>query len=119
MGTTLKVSDNSGAKTVQCLKILKGSKETVGSIGDLIVIAIKTRRAHKKLKKKEIRKAVIVRTTKPLTRVTGLQLKFDKNYIIIVNAMGLPLATRIFGPVTYELRKKKYLKIISLASKVL
>ena len=119
MQTMLQVSDNSGAKTVQCLKILKGSKQKFGSIGDLITISIKTRRAHKKLKKKEIRKAVIVRTKKSLSRITGLRLRFDKNIVIIINLIGLPLATRIFGPVTYELRKKKYLKILSLASKVI
>ena len=119
MQSTLFVADNSGAKSVQCIKVLGGSKRRFASIGDVIVITVKDAIPRGKVKKGEIHKAVIVRTSKEISRADGSSIRFDKNSAVLINASGEPLGTRIFGPVTRELRSKKYMKIISLAPEVL
>tara|TARA_A100001035_G_C27632051_1_gene430488 strand:- start:167 stop:535 length:369 start_codon:yes stop_codon:yes gene_type:complete len=119
MQSTLNIADNSGAKSVQCIKVLGGSKRKSASIGDLIVITVKDAIPRGKVKKGEIHKAVIVRTAKEIYRNDGSSIKFDNNSAVLINNNGEPLGTRIFGPVTRELRSKKYMKIISLAPEVL
>ena len=119
MQSTLFVADNSGAKSIQCIKVLGGSKRRFASIGDVIVITVKDAIPRGKVKKGEIHKAVIVRTSKEISRADGSSIRFDKNSAVLINASGEPLGTRIFGPVTRELRSKKYMKIISLAPEVL
>ena len=119
MQSTLSVADNSGAKSIQCIKVLGGSKRRFASIGDVIVITVKDEIPKEKVKKGEIHKAVIVRTSKEISRSDGSSIRFDKNSAVLINANGEPLGTRIFGPVTRELRTKKYMKIISLAPEVL
>ena len=119
MQRTLSVADNSGAKSIQCINVLGGSKRRFASIGDVIVITVKDAIPRGKVKKGEIHKAVIVRTSKEISRSDGSSIRFDKNSAVLINANGEPLGTRIFGPVTRELRTKKYMKIISLAPEVL
>ena len=119
MQSTLYVADNSGAKKIQCIKVLGGSKRRFASIGDVIVITVKDAIPRGKVKKGEIHKAVIVRTAKEISRSDGSSIRFDKNSAVLINNTGEPLGTRIFGPVTRELRSKKYMKIISLAPEVL
>ena len=119
MQSTLSVADNSGAKSIQCIKVLGGSKRRFASIGDVIVITVKDAIPRGKVKKGEIHKAVIVRTSKEISRSDGSSIRFDKNSAVLINPNGEPLGTRIFGPVTRELRTKKYMKIISLAPEVL
>ncbi len=119
MQSTLNIADNSGAKSVQCIKVLGGSKRKSASIGDVIVITVKDAIPRGKVKKGEIHKAVIVRTAKEIYRNDGSSIKFDNNSAVLINNNGEPLGTRIFGPVTRELRSKKYMKIISLAPEVL
>ena len=119
MQSTLYVADNSGAKKIQCIKVLGGSKRRFASIGDVIVITVKDAIPRGKVKKGEIHKAVIVRTAKEISRSDGSSIRFDKNSAVLINNAGEPLGTRIFGPVTRELRSKKYMKIISLAPEVL
>ncbi len=119
MQSTLFVADNSGAKSIQCIKVLGGSKRRFASIGDVIVITVKDAIPRGKVKKGEIHKAVIVRTSKEISRADGSSIRFDKNSAVLINTSGEPLGTRIFGPVTRELRSKKYMKIISLAPEVL
>ena len=119
MQSTLNIADNSGAKSVQCIKVLGGSKRRSASIGDVIVITVKDAIPRGKVKKGEIHKAVIVRTAKEIYRNDGSSIKFDNNSAVLINNNGEPLGTRIFGPVTRELRSKKYMKIISLAPEVL
>ncbi len=119
MQSTLNIADNSGAKLVQCIKVLGGSKRRFASIGDVIVITVKDAIPRGKVKKGEIHKAVIVRTSKEINRSDGSSIRFDKNSAVLINNNGEPLGTRIFGPVTRELRSKKYMKIISLAPEVL
>ena len=119
MQTNLEVADNSGARMVQCLKVLGGSKRRFASIGDLIVITVKEAIPKGKVKKGEVHKAVIVRTIKSVGRSDGTSIRFDRNAVVLINAEGEPIGTRIFGPVTRELRSKKYTKIISLAPEVL
>jgi large subunit ribosomal protein L14 len=119
MQSNLFVADNSGAKQIQCIKVLGGSKRRFASIGDVIVITVKDAIPRGKVKKGEIHKAVIVRTSKEISRSDGSSIKFDKNSAVLINNNGEPLGTRIFGPVTRELRSKKYMKIISLAPEVL
>ncbi len=119
MQSTLNIADNSGAKLVQCIKVLGGSKRKSASIGDVIVITVKDAIPRGKVKKGEIHKAVIVRTAKEIYRTDGSSIKFDNNSAVLINNNGEPLGTRIFGPVTRELRLKKYMKIISLAPEVL
>jgi large subunit ribosomal protein L14 len=117
--TTLDVADNSGAKLVQCIKVLGGSKRRVASVGDIIVVSIKDAIPNGKVKKGDVAKAVIVRTVADVQRADGSTIRFDKNAAVLVNNQGEPIGTRIFGPVTRELRSKKFMKIISLAPEVL
>ena len=119
MQSTLLVADNSGAKKVQCIKVLGGSKRRFASIGDVIVITVKDAIPRGKVKKGEVHKAVIVRTAKEVYRQDGSLIRFDRNAAVLINNNGEPIGTRIFGPVTRELRAKKYMKIISLAPEVL
>jgi large subunit ribosomal protein L14 len=119
MQSTLFVADNSGAKKVQCIKVLGGSKRRFASIGDVIVITVKDAIPRGKVKKGDIHKAVIVRTAKEVYRQDGSSIRFDRNAAVLINNSGEPIGTRIFGPVTRELRAKKYMKIISLAPEVL
>lgn len=119
MQTKLKIADNSGAKIVQCIKVLGGSKRRVASVGDIIVVSIKEAMPNSKVKKGDVAKAVIVRTINKLRRVDGSYIRFDENSAVLVNANKEPIGTRIFGPVARELRAKKFIKIISLAPEVL
>ena len=119
MQSTLLVADNSGAKKIQCIKVLGGSKRRFASIGDVIVITVKDAIPRGKVKKGEVHKAVIVRTAKEVFRQDGSSIRFDRNAAVLINNNGEPIGTRIFGPVTRELRAKKYMKIISLAPEVL
>ena len=117
--TELTVADNTGAKRVECIKVLGGSKRRFTSIGDIIVVSIKDAIPRAKVKKGEVFKAVIVRTSKEFTRNDGSTIRFDKNAAVLLDKQEEPVATRIFGPVTRELRTKKFMKIISLAPEVL
>lgn len=119
MQTRLDVADNSGAQQVQCIKVLGGSHHMIASLGDIIVVSVKKAIPRSKVKKGEIYRAVIVRTKKGVRRKDGSMVKFDTNAAVLVNKAGEPIGTRIFGPVTRELRAKKYMKIISLAPEVL
>jgi len=119
MQTRLKVADNSGAREVQCLKVLGGSKRRYASIGDIIVVSVKDALPNSKVKKGDVAKAVIVRTTHKLRRPDGSYLRFDDNSAVLINAALEPIGTRIFGPVARELRAKKFVKIVSLAPEVL
>ena len=119
MQTKLDVADNSGAKQVQCIKVLGGSKRRTASIGDIIVVSVKEAIPRGKVKKGEVLKAVIVRTKKEIRRSDGSAIRFDTNAAVLVNANGETLGTRIFGPVTRELRSKKLMKIVSLAPEVI
>ena len=119
MQSNLFVADNSGAKRIQCIKVLGGSKRRFSSIGDIIVVSIKDAIPRAKVKKGEVFKAVIVRTSKEFTRNDGSTIRFDKNAAVLLDKQEEPVATRIFGPVTRELRTKKFMKIISLAPEVL
>lgn len=115
----LEVADNSGAKRIRCIKVLGGSKRRYARIGDVIVVSIKEAIPKAKVKKGDVKKAVIVRTKQPLHRSDGSTIRFDENSAVLINEQGEPLGTRIFGPVARELRAKKYVKIISLAPEVL
>ena len=119
MQSTLFVADNSGAKKVQCIKVLGGSKRRFASIGDVIVITVKEAIPSGKVKKGDIHKAVIVRTAKGILRNDGTAIRFDGNAAVLINNQGEPIGTRIFGPITRELRAKNHMKIISLAPEVL
>ncbi len=119
MQSNLFVADNSGAKKIQCIKVLGGSKRRFASIGDIIVVSIKDALPRAKVKKGEVFKAVIVRTSKEFSRNDGSTIRFDKNAAVLLDKQEEPIATRIFGPVTRELRTKKFMKIISLAPEVL
>ena len=119
MQSLLKIADNSGARSVMCIKVLGGSKRRFASIGDIIVVSIKDAIPRAKVKKGEVFKAVIVRTSKEFTRNDGSTIRFDKNAAVLLDKQEEPVATRIFGPVTRELRTKKFMKIISLAPEVL
>ena len=119
MQSKLFVADNSGARTIQCIKVLGGSKRRSASIGDIIVVSIKDALPRAKVKKGDVYKAVIVRTSKDFKRPDGSALRFDKNAAVLLDKQEEPIATRIFGPVTRELRSKKFMKIISLAPEVL
>ena len=119
MQSTLYVADNSGAKKIQCIKVLGGSKRRFASIGDVIVITVKDAIPKGKVKKGAVHKAVVVRTRKEIFREDGSKVQFDKNAVVLTDDKGEPIGTRIFGPVTRELRSKKYMKIISLAPEVL
>ncbi len=117
--TELSVADNTGAKIVECIKVLGGSKRRYASIGDSIVVAVKDAIPNGKVKKGTVQKAIIVRTKKPIYRNDGSTVKFDTNAVVITDEKGEPMGTRIFGPVTKELRTKGQTKIISLAPEVL
>ena len=119
MQTNLEVADNSGARRVQCIKVLGGSKRKVASIGDVIVVSVKEAIPRGRVKKGDVHRAVIVRTAKELRRQDGSAIRFDQNAAVLINKQGEPIGTRIFGPVTRELRAKKFMKIISLAPEVL
>lgn len=119
MQSNLFVADNSGARKIQCIKVLGGSKRRFASIGDIIVVSIKDAIPKAKVKKGDVYKAVIVRTSKDFKRSDGTSIRFDKNAAVILDKQEEPIATRIFGPVTRELRSKKFMKIISLAPEVL
>lgn len=117
--TELFVADNTGARKVECIKVLGGSKRRYATIGDIIVVAIKDAIPKGKVKKGDVHKAVIVRTRKEIKRLDGTSIKFDANAAVLVQPNGEPIGTRIFGPVTRELRNKNFMKIISLAPEVL
>ena len=117
--TELSVADNTGARVVECIKVLGGSKRRTASVGDQIVVSIKDAIPNGKVKKGEVHKAVIVRTKYSIHRSDGSKVKFDNNAAVIVDEKGEPIGTRIFGPVTKELRSKGQTKIISLAPEVL
>ncbi len=119
MQSHLFVADNSGARKIQCIKVLGGSKRRFASIGDIVVVSIKDAIPRGKVKKGEVFKAVIVRTKKDFNRHDGTSIRFDKNAAVLLDKQEEPIATRIFGPVTRELRTKKFMKIISLAPEVL
>ena len=119
MQSNLFVADNSGARKIQCIKVLGGSKRRFASIGDIIVVSIKDAIPRAKVKKGEVFKAVIVRTSKDFQRTDGTSIRFDKNAAVLLDKQEEPIATRIFGPVTRELRSKKFMKIISLAPEVI
>jgi large subunit ribosomal protein L14 len=117
--TVLEVADNSGAKVVQCIKVLGGSRRRYARIGDVIVVAVKEVDPQSALKKGEVKKAVVVRTRKEIRRSNGTYIKFDGNAAVLIGEGKDPLGTRIFGPVGRELRAKRYMKILSLAPEVL
>ena len=117
--TNLEVADNSGARRVQCIKVLGGSRRRYATIGDVIVVSIKDAIPRGRVKKGEVVQAVIVRTAKDIRRPDGSVIRFDRNAAVLIDKQGEPIGTRIFGPVTRELRAKKYMKIVSLAPEVL
>ena len=117
--TELTVADNTGARIVECIKVLGGSKRRYASVGDSIVVTVKEAIPNGKVKKGTVHKAIIVRTRKSLYRNDGSSVKFDNNAVVITDEKGEPVGTRIFGPVTRELRTKGQTKIISLAPEVL
>jgi large subunit ribosomal protein L14 len=117
--SNLEVADNSGARRVQCIKVLGGSKRRTATVGDVIVVSIKEAIPRGKVKKGDVHQAVIVRTAKEIRRTDGSSIRFDRNAAVLINKQGEPIGTRIFGPVTRELRAKKFMKIISLAPEVL
>ncbi|MCL2883059.1 MAG: 50S ribosomal protein L14 [Coriobacteriia bacterium] len=115
----LQVADNSGARRVQCIKVLGGSKRRYASLGDVIVCAVKEATPGGNVKKGEVVRCVIVRTKKEVRRKDGSYIKFDQNAAVVIDASGSPRGTRIFGPVARELRDKRYMKIVSLAPETL
>jgi len=117
--TVLDVADNSGAKKVQCIKVLGGSKRRYARVGDVITVSVKVAIPRGKVKKGDVAQAVIVRTKKEVIRNDGSYIRFDNNAAVLVNKQGEPVGTRIFGPVTRELRNRNYMKIISLAPEVI
>jgi large subunit ribosomal protein L14 len=117
--SNLDVADNSGARRVQCIRVLGGSRRRWASVGDIIVVAVKEAIPRGKVKKGDVHKAVIVRTAKEIHRNDGSAIRFDRNAAVLINNQGEPIGTRIFGPVTRELRAKRFMKIISLAPEVL
>jgi large subunit ribosomal protein L14 len=119
MQTVLEVADNSGAQAVQCIKVLGGSHRMIAHVGDVIVVSIKKAIPRGKVKKGEVHRAVIVRTAKQITRQDGSAIRFDGNAVVLINKQNEPIGTRVFGPVTRELRAKRFMKIISLAPEVL
>ena len=119
MQTNLEVADNSGARRVMCIKVLGGAGRRYASVGDVIVVSVKEAIPRGRVKKGEVHRAVVVRTSFPLRRVDGSAIRFDRNAAVIVNKQSEPIGTRIFGPVPRELRAKNHMKIISLAPEVL
>ena len=118
MQTNLLAADNSGAKKLQCIKVLGGSKRRYAGLGDVIVVSVKEAIPNSKVKKGSVMKAVIVRTAKETRRLDGSYIRFDDNSAVLINQANEPVGTRIFGPVARELRAKNYMKIISLAPEV-
>ncbi len=119
MQSHLSVADNSGARRVQCIKVLGGSKRRTASVGDVIVVAVKDALPRARVKKGDVLRAVIVRTAYPVQRRDGSAIRFDRNAAVLVSKTGEPIGTRIFGPVVRELRAKRYMKIVSLAPEVI
>lgn len=119
MQTNLGVADNSGARRVQCIKVLGGSKRTEAGVGDVIVVSVKEAIPRGKVKKGDVHRAVIVRTAADIRRGDGSVIRFDRNAAVLINKQGEPIGTRIFGPVTRELRGRNFMRIISLAPEVL
>jgi large subunit ribosomal protein L14 len=119
MQTNLDVADNSGARRVQCIKILGGSKRRYASIGDEIIVSVKDAIPRGRVKKGDVVRAVVVRVAKGINRPNGEEIRFDNNAVVLINKQKEPIGTRIFGPVTRELRARNHMKIISLAPEVL
>ena len=119
MQSNLDVADNSGAKRVQCIKVLGGSKRRFAGVGDIIVVSVKEAAPRGKVKKGDVHRAVIVRTAKEIRRPDGTAIRFDTNAAVLINKQNEPIGTRIFGPVTRELRTEQFMKIVSLAPEVL
>ncbi|MEZ5937694.1 MAG: 50S ribosomal protein L14 [Hyphomonadaceae bacterium] len=119
MQTNLDVADNSGARRVMCIKVLGGSKRRYASLGDVIVVSVKEASPKGRVKKGDVRRAVVVRVSKDIQRRDGSVIRFDSNAAVLVNNSNEPVGTRIFGPVPRELRAKNHMKIISLAPEVL
>jgi len=119
MQTNLEVADNSGARRVQCIKVLGGAKRRYASVGDVIVVSVKEAIPRGRVKKGDVLKAIVVRTAKEIRRADGSAIRFDTNAAVLVNANMEPIGTRIFGPVTRELRAKNFMKIVSLAPEVI
>lgn len=115
----LEVADNSGAKRVQCVKVLGGSRRRYARLGDIVVVSVREALPDSNVKKGSVTKAVVVRTKKETRRPDGSYIRFDQNAVVLINPQGEPVGTRIFGPVARELRWKEYMKIISLAPEVL
>lgn len=119
MQSRLDVADNSGAKKVQCIKVLGGSKRRYASIGDTIIVSVKEALPNSKVKKGEVKRAVVVRTAKEISRADGTHIRFDDNAAVIIDQQGQPVGTRIFGPVARELRARGYMRIVNLAPEAL
>ncbi len=119
MQTNLEVADNSGARRVMCIKVLGGSKRRYATVGDVIVVSVKEAIPRGRVKKGDVRKAIVVRVSKDIKRKDGSTIRFDTNAAVLVNNSGEPIGTRIFGPVPRELRAKNHMKIVSLAPEVL
>jgi len=119
MQSTLDVADNSGARRVQCIKVLGGSKRKYAGVGDIIVVSVKEAIPRGRVKKGDVHRAVVVRTAKGIARDDGTVIRFDTNAAVLLNKQNDPIGTRIFGPVTRELRAKRFMKIVSLAPEVL
>ena len=117
--SNLEVADNSGARRIQCIRVLGGSGRKTASIGDVLVVTVKEASPRGRVKKGDIHRAVIVRTAKEIHRADGTSIRFDRNAAVLISPQGEPIGTRIFGPVTRELRGRRYMKIISLAPEVL
>lgn len=119
MQSMLVPADNSGAKRLQCIKVLGGSKRKYASVGDIVMVTVKEAMPKAKVKKKDVLRAVIVRTAKEIRRPDGSSIRFDENAAVLINPAGEPIGTRIFGPVARELRAKQFMRIVSLAPEVL
>jgi len=117
--TRLNVADNSGAKKIQCIRVLGGTGRRYARVGDIIIVAVKEAMPNAKVKKGDVRRAVVVRTIKETRRADGTYIRFDDNSAVLINPQGEPIGTRIFGPVARELRAKRFMKIVSLAPEVL
>ncbi len=119
MESVLDVADNSGARSVLCVKVLGGSQRRYASIGDVIVVSVREALPNSRVKKKQLHKAVVVRTRKEIARSDGSYIRFDDNSVVLIDANQEPIGTRIFGPVARELRAKRFMRIVSLAPEVL
>lgn len=119
MQTYLSVADNSGAKKLQCIKVLGGSKRKYARVGDVVVASVKEALPNSKVKKGEVHRAVVVRTAKEIARQDGSYIRFGDNAAVLINPQGQPIGTRVFGPVARELRAREFMRIISLAPEVL